>query len=82
MAIFENTNYERPEIVSTLYAVWNNRIKKDETITDDLLKEDFLNWDPGKAKYKDRLDKALDWMRENNVVPNGWGKEVKRAKRK
>jgi len=82
IAIFENTNYERPEIVSTLYAVWNNRIKRNEAITDHLLKEDFLNWDPGKAKYKDRLDKALEWMRENGIVPNGWGNEIKRSKRK
>lgn len=81
IAIFENTNYERPEIVSTLYAVWNNRIKRNEPITDDLLKKDFLNWDPGKAKYKDRLDKALVWMRENGVVPNGWGKEIKKVKK-
>lgn len=79
--IFDHNNYEKPEIVSTLYAVWNNRIKKNESITDDLLKEDFLNWDSGKARYKDRLDKTLEWMKENGVVPNGWGKEIKRAKK-
>jgi len=79
--IFDHNNYEKPEIVSTLYAVWNNRIKKNESITDDLLKEDFLNWDSGKARYKDRLDKTLEWMKENGIVPNGWGKEIKRAKK-
>jgi len=80
--IFDHTNYERPEIVSTLYAVWNNRIKRNEPITDELLKEDFLNWDAGKAKYANRLDKALEWMREKDVVPSGWGKEIRRAKKK
>lgn len=79
--IFDHTNYERPEIVSTLYAVWNNRIKRNEPINDELLKEDFLNWDSAKAKYADRLDKALEWMREKGVVPNGWGKEIKRVKK-
>lgn len=80
--IFDHNNYEKPEIVSTLYAVWNNRIIRNEPITDDLLKEDFLNWDSAKARYKDRLDKALEWMKENGVVPNGWGKEIKIANKK
>ncbi|KQM45906.1 hypothetical protein ASE55_11645 [Chryseobacterium sp. Leaf201] len=80
--VFKSYNYQEPEIISTLYAVWNNRLIRKESITDDLLKEDFLNWDQGKAKYADRLDKALDWMREKNIVPNGWGKEIMRVKKK
>ncbi|GEC73020.1 Restriction endonuclease S subunit [Flavobacterium flevense] len=78
---FKNTNYERPEIVSTLYAVWNNRIIRNEIITDELLKKDFLEWDTQKARYKDRLDKALEWMRENAIIPDGWGNEIRRAKK-
>ncbi len=78
---FKNTNYERPEIVSTLYAVWNNRIICNEIITDELLKKDFLDWDTQKIRYKDRLDKALEWMRENGIVPDGWGNEIRRAKK-
>ncbi len=64
------------EIIATLYAVWNNRIIKKEMITDGLLKQDFLDWDPHKKKYKNRLDRALDWMRENNIIPDGFGKIV------
>lgn len=78
---FKNTNYERPEIVSTLYAVWNNRIIRNEIITDELLMKDFLEWDTQKARYKDRLDKALKWMRENSIIPDGWGSEIKRVKK-
>lgn len=81
IAEFKNTNYERPEIISTLYAVWNNRIICNEIITDELLKKDFLEWDTQKARYSDRLDNALIWMRENGIIPNGWGNEVKRAKK-
>ena len=79
---FKNSNYEQPEIVSTLYAVWNNRIIKQEPITDELLKQDFLKWDQQKAKYKDRLDDALQWMREENLVPNGWGPIIEKSKKK
>lgn len=78
---FKKCDYEQPEIISTLYAVWNNRIIKQEPITDDLLKQDFLNWDAQKIKYKDRLDAALNWMRKEGVVPDGWGKVIEKAKR-
>jgi len=77
---FKKWTYDILEIIATLYAVWNNRIINQEPITDDLLKEDFLNWDKQKTKYKDRLDKALKWMRENKIIPDGWGKVIERAK--
>jgi hypothetical protein len=79
---FKKWTYELPEIIATLYAVWNNRIIEQKPITDDLLKEDFLNWDEQKIKYKNRLDKALKWMRENRIVPDGWGKMIEKANKK
>ncbi|MGV0978424.1 restriction endonuclease subunit S [Empedobacter falsenii] len=78
---FKNTNYERPEIISTLFAVWNNRIIRNEMITDALLKKDFLEWDEQKVRYENRLDDALVWMRNNNIVPTGWGNEIKSVKK-
>lgn len=79
---FKNCNYEQPEIVSTLYAVWNNRIIKEELINDELLKQDFLQWDNQKTKYKDRLDEALQWMRKEDLIPQGWGPIIEKSKRK
>jgi hypothetical protein len=58
------------EIVVTLYAMWNTRIIKHEPITDDLFKPDL---------YKDRLDEKLQWMRNNQIIPDGWGKIVEKA---
>lgn len=78
---FKNSNYEQPEIVSTLFAVWNNRIIRNEMITDALLKKDFLEWDEQKVRYQNRLDDALTWMKNSNIVPTGWGKEIKRIKK-
>ncbi|ASV05581.1 restriction endonuclease subunit S [Leptospira interrogans] len=78
--LFKKANYEKVEVVSTLYAVWNNRIIKGEPIEDNLLKEDFLNWDSQKTKYKDRLDNAIVWMREKNLVPDGWGPLIEKTK--
>lgn len=79
---FKDWSYKEAEIVSTLYAVWNNRLIKQQPITDELLKADFLAWDAQKAQYKDRLDGALAWMRNKAFVPTGWGKVVERKKPK
>ncbi len=70
----KNTNF--CEAVSTMYAVWNNRILKKEPVTDELLKTDFLNWDESKKKFIGKLDDTLDWMRRNGVVPVGRGKVI------
>lgn len=73
---FKQLSWEQCEIIATLYAVWNNRIIASLPITDDLLKSDFLAWDPNKSKYKNRLDKALQWMRSKSLIPIGWGKII------
>ena len=65
------------EAVSTLYAVWNNRIIKQEQITDDLLIADFYAWSTHKADFEEsRVKKALNYMRDNNIIPIGWGKYI------
>lgn len=82
ISYFKKYDYEQPEIVSTLYAVWNNRIILQEQITNDLLIDDFYKWDEQKKKYeRSRLEKALTWMRNKNFIPDGWGKMIKKAKK-
>lgn len=81
LVTFKKFDTSTCEIIATLYAAWNNRIIQNETIEDSLLKQDFLDWDEGKKKHKDRLDKALDWMRNNNVIPSGYGKYIDRPQK-
>ena len=65
------------EILSTLYAVWNNSIIKQEQITDDLLIADFYAWSKHKADFEEtRVKRALDYMRKENIIPIGWGKYI------
>lgn len=69
------------EILSTLYAVWNNRIIKQDQITDDLLIADFYAWSTHKADFEEaRVRKALNYMRDNNIIPVGWGKYIDQRK--
>lgn len=67
----------RAEIVSTLYAVWNNRIIKEEPISDDLLLEDFYAWSKHKSDFsRDLVLQGLIYMRKEGIIPTGWGKYI------
>src|SRR5690606_27147447 len=48
---FKKYDYEQPEIVSTLYAVWNNRLIMGQQIETETLIDDFYDWDEAKRKY-------------------------------
>lgn len=67
----------RAEIVSTLYAVWNNRIIKGEQISDDLLLTDFYAWSKHKSDFsRDLVLRGLNYMRKEGIIPIGWGKYI------
>ena len=52
------------EIMSTLYAVWNNRLIQQEPVTDDLLVTDFYAWSDHKSDFPEsRVRNCLDYMR-------------------
>ncbi len=63
------------EIVSTLYAVWNNRLKRNQLIDNEALKKDFFTWSKRKnIVFSSRdVDKTIAWMQRNNIIPTGWG---------
>lgn len=67
----------RAEIVSTLYAVWNNRLIAKQAISEDYLLQDFYDWSKHKHDFpKELVLKALDYMREEGITPIGWGKYI------
>lgn len=71
------------EIISTLYAVWNDRIIKKESITNDTIIQDFFQWSGRKQKYNSKqLTKAIEWMKENRFEPKGFGELIKHSKKK
>lgn len=63
------------EVVATLYGVWNDFLLEGQQPDDAaMFKEAVTNWAPEKKKVPSGLwPKALHWMRENNLVPCGWG---------
>lgn len=71
--LFSNKSWEFCELISTLYAVWNNRIINKEDITNELLTQDFLKWNESKIKFIDKIDYGIKWIKDHNLEPLGWG---------
>lgn len=69
---------QQAEILATVFAAWNNllldgRSPNEETI----VREARENWHPDKlAIDRARFFSAIEWMKKNNVIPNGEGKKV------
>ena len=77
LAKIKSMDLGRAEIISTLYAVWNNRIIRNEPVTDTLLLEDFYAWSKHKLDFSRELVlNGLKYMRKESVVPVGWGKDI------
>lgn len=77
LAKIERMDLGRAEIISTLYAVWNNRLIKHKPISDDLLLADFYAWSDHKADFsRDLVLRGLDYMRQEGIIPTGWGKYI------
>lgn len=70
------------EIVSTLYAAWNDLLIDNEQITDELIIAEASSperWHQEKAKIEpDKWPKALEWMRAKNLIPTGYGKHTRK----
>lgn len=73
---FNDKSMEFCEMISTMYAVWNNRLIKGETIDNEELKKDFIAWDPQKIKFLDKLDYSIEWIKKEGLEPTGFGKYI------
>lgn len=66
---------EYSEIVSTLFAAWNDLLRQGRVPDDEAIIAEFFAWHPEKAKHdRIRLPKALAYMRANGIVPTGRAK--------
>lgn len=73
---FNDKPMEFCEMISTMYAVWNNRLIKGKIIDNEELKKDFLAWDPKKIKFLDKLDYSIEWIKKEGLEPTGFGKYI------
>ena len=75
VSYFHHFDAEQAEIVATLYAAWNDLLILDQPHSeDDIIHEVRHNWHPRKQTIdEDRWRRALRWMKEEGLVPSGFG---------
>jgi len=78
--LFKTAKTIQCEIVATLYGAWNDFLIEGITPTDDeIVNEVLTNWHEEKGRIsRDRWLSALNWMREKDIVPVGYGFSTKR----
>lgn len=77
--LFRKLNTEQCEIVATLYACWNDKLLDGADASDESILNEFLNeWHEKKRRFqRTRLTKALQWMKDNGLVPIGRGSHTR-----
>jgi type I restriction enzyme S subunit len=80
--LFKTARTIQCEIVATLYGAWNDFIINGENPTDDQIVDEVLtNWHESKERIgRKRWLTALGWMRQNDIVPSGYGVSTKNVK--
>ena len=71
---------EQLEIVDTIYAVWNDFLIEGKNPSDnEIVNEVKNNWHENKKRFSsEKLKKAIQWMKKNNLIPQGYGRKTKR----
>jgi len=79
LEVVQPLNTERSEIVATLFAAWNDLIIAGAPFNEeDILREVRNNWHESKERFdEDRLHRALQWMRDKGLVPQGLGRATR-----
>lgn len=77
---FLKFDLEQSEIVATTYAGWNNLLLDGMDPTDEqIVYESRENWSKRKLGIpRERFFKAISWMREHDLVPQGTGLKVEK----
>lgn len=78
ISLFVPMTTQQAEIVATVYAAWNNLLLDGREITDEaIVREAREDWHPDKLKIpREKFFKAIEWMKEKQLVPSGSGKRV------
>lgn len=79
LSLFRTARTIQCEIVATLYGAWNDFLLEGITPSDTQIIDEVLsNWHEEKERIShERWQGALNWMRENAIIPVGYGESTK-----
>lgn len=77
--LFRTSRTIQCEIIATLYGAWNDFLLEGIQPADSQIVDEVLtNWNESKERIgRDRWLKAIRWMRDNEIVPVGYGVSTK-----
>jgi hypothetical protein len=80
--LFKKARTIQCEIVATLYGAWNDFLIDDIQPSDEqIVNEVLTNWHESKERIdRKRWIAMIDWMRQNGIVPTGYGVSTKNVK--
>ena len=80
LSFFERFTTEQSEIIDTIYAVWNDCLIEGRTPSDDEIVDEVKNnWHKSKKRFSaEKLKKAIQWMRDQKLIPIGYGSKTNR----
>ena len=80
LSFFEKFTTEQSEIIDTIYAVWNDYLIEGKTPSDnEIVDEVKNNWHKSKKRFSsEKLKKAIQWMRDQKLIPRGYGSKTNR----
>lgn len=75
LSLLADLDTEESEIVTTLYAAWNDLLLEGKAVSDAaVITEVREHWHPSKSRFTPaHLQIWLEWLRENRLVPKGQG---------
>ena len=78
ISIFRDYSLDQAEVVATLYGAWNDLIIDKKPFTDDDIVDQVLfHWNDSKKRFpKDMWLRAIEQMRQNKLIPKGYGKHT------
>jgi type I restriction enzyme S subunit len=77
LRLLKDQTTTQSELISTIYAVWNNFLIKGAAFTDEQLIAGVYEWSPEKEKFTElEILAKKKWMIKQGLVPVGCGKEI------
>lgn len=78
ISIFHDFDADQAEVIATVYGAWNDCIIDKQSYTDNDIVDEVLNhWHPKKRRFpKDMWLRAIQRMRELDLVPHGYGRHT------
>lgn len=68
--LFRKEKSDFCEIVATLFAVWKENLEMNKSINDITLTNSFYAWSLEKKRFKnDEVTNAINWMKNNRLIP-------------